>query len=175
MTIFSIFFDEIGFTDNPSWASCYCHFYHFDGSRKNWSKRTKEQNRKASKELIISGKMKGFLAYFNNKPIGWCNANSKNNYSHIPYKADIDLKKKVGTIVCFLISPSYRKKGVARLLLKETCDYYENKKYDYLESYPTKELQSDAHNYHGPFRLYLSEGFTIYDELDRIYVMRKYL
>lgn len=172
---FLYFFDNIGFVDNPDWAGCYCQFYHIEGSRKNWAKRTKEQNRNSSKALIASGKMKGFLAYLEGKPIGWCNANSKENYSYVLFEDESNNKKKIAAIVCFLIDPSYRKKGIAKLLLKEVCEYYKNKKYDYIESYPVKNVKSDAHNYHGPYSLYFSEGFSVFKELKTIYVMRKKL
>ena len=167
------FFDNIGFVDNPDWAGCYCQFYHIEGSRKKWAKRTKEQNRNSSKALITSGKMKGFLAYLDGKPVGWCNANSKENYSYFLFKDESNNENKIAAIVCFLIAPSYRKKGIARLLLKEVCEYYKNKKYDYIECYPAKNDKSDAHNYHGPYTLFLSEGFSVFKELKGIYVMRK--
>ena len=170
---FLYFFDEKAFVDNPNWAICYCQFYHFAGSRRKWSKRTKEQNRDSSITLINSGKMRGFLAYENGVPVGWCNANSKEKYSFIPFAEDFDTQIKLASIVCFLIDPSYRKKGIARMLLQEVCQYYKKKEYDYIESYPVKGNKSDAHNYHGPYRLYLSEGFSIYKELNNIYVMRK--
>ncbi|MGB5909720.1 MAG: GNAT family N-acetyltransferase [Promethearchaeia archaeon] len=169
------FFDNIGFVDNPDWDSCYCQFYHIEGSRKKWAKRTKEQNRNSSKALITSGKMKGFLAYLDGKPVGWCNANSKENYSYILFEDESNNEKKVATVVCFLIAPSYRNKGIARLLLKEAYKYYKSKKYDYIESYPVKNHKSDAHNYHGPYSLFLSEGFSVFKELKGIYVMRKNL
>ncbi|MFX1310749.1 MAG: GNAT family N-acetyltransferase [Promethearchaeota archaeon] len=169
------FFDNIGFVDNPDWADCYCQFYHIEGSRKRWAKRTKEQNRNSSKALITSGKMKGFLAYSNGKPIGWCNANSKENYSYLLYKEESNNEKKIAAVVCFLIAPSYRNKGIARLLLKQVCEYYKGKKYDYIESYPVKGEKSDARNYHGPYSLFLSEGFSVFKELKTIYVMRKNL
>jgi len=60
---FLYYFDNIGFADNPDWSVCYCHFYHFAGSIKEWEKRTGEENRNASIGLIRSGKMHGFLAY----------------------------------------------------------------------------------------------------------------
>ena len=172
---FLYFFDEKAFVDNPNWASCYCQFYHFAGLRKEWSKRTREQNRESSIELIKSGKMKGFLAYENETPVGWCNSNSKINYSFIPFKENLDNQLKIASIVCFLIDPSYRQKGIARMLLQKLCQYYKDKNYDFIESYPVKGDKSDAHNYHGPHSLYLSEGFTLYKELSRIYVMRKNL
>ena len=172
---FLYFFDEKAFVDNPNWASCYCQFYHFAGLRKEWSKRTREQNRKSSIELISSGKMQGFLAYENNIPVGWCNVNSKRNYSFIPFKENLDDQTKVASIVCFLIDPSHRKSGIAKKLLQEAYQYYRDKKYDYIESYPVKGDKSDTNNYHGPYSLYLSEGFSLYKELSKIYVMRKNL
>jgi GNAT superfamily N-acetyltransferase len=170
---FLYFFDEKAFVDNPNWASCYCQFYHFAGLRKEWPKRTREQNRESSIESINSGKMKGFLAYENNTPIGWCNANSKKNYSFIPFKEDLDTPIKVASIVCFIVDPLHRKRGIARKLLQRVCQYYKDKKYDFIESYTIKGDKSDAHNYHGPHNLYLSEGFSLYKELSRMYVMRK--
>jgi ribosomal protein S18 acetylase RimI-like enzyme len=170
---FLYFFDEKAFIDNPNWAMCYCYFYHFAGSRRKWSKRTLEQNRESSIALINSGRMRGFLAYDNTIPVGWCNANSKENYSYIPFEENLNDQIKIASIVCFLIDPSYRKKGIARMLLQEVCQHYKKKEFDFIESYPVKGDKSDAHNYHGPHRLYLSEGFSIYKELNNIYVMRK--
>ena len=155
------FFDEKAFVDNPDWATCYCHFFHFEGSRKKWSKRTKIQNRKSSIKLINSGKMHGFLAYSNNIPVGWCNANSKDNYSYLPFEDSLDKQNKIAAVVCFLIDPSYRKKGIARALLKQACSYYKELDYDYIEAYPVIGNISDAHNYHGPYNLFLSEGFSL--------------
>lgn len=175
MEDFLHFFDNIGFVNNPDWAGCYCQFYHTEGSRKKWAKRSKEQNRNSSKALITSGKMKGFLAYLDGKPIGWCNANSKDNYSYVLFEDEANNEKKVAAVVCFLIAPSIRNKGIARLLLKKACEYYKDKKYDYIESYPVKKDKSDTHNYHGPYSLFISEGFSIFKELKGIYVMRKAL
>ncbi|MFX1412834.1 MAG: GNAT family N-acetyltransferase [Promethearchaeota archaeon] len=172
---FLYFFDEIGFADNPDWADCYCQFYHFKGSREDWAKTTKEQNRNASKELILSGNMQGFLVYSDGKPIGWCNANSKENYQYQIYEEPVKTTEKIASIVCFLISSLHRKKGVATLLLKYICQYFKDKNYDYIESYPRKNAKSDAHNYHGTYSMYHSQGFYVEKELKHFLVMRKNL
>jgi GNAT superfamily N-acetyltransferase len=119
--------------------------------------------------------MQGFIAYSGKDPIGWCNVNSKDKYSHIMFKDESEEGKKIAAIVCFLIAPNYRKKGISRLLLKEACRAYKNKKFDCMEAYPIKNGKSDAHNYHGPYSLFLSEGFLVVKELEQIYVMRKKL
>ncbi|MFW9988907.1 MAG: GNAT family N-acetyltransferase [Candidatus Odinarchaeota archaeon] len=171
---FLYFFDNIGFTDNPDWAGCYCHFYHFSGNVKEWGKRSHEQNRNASMELILAKKMNGLLAYLDNKPIGWCNVNSKENFAKIPYEESSNVK--IASIVCFVVAPSHRRQGIAKKLLKFACSLSQNNGYDLIEAYPRKvEKLSDAYSYHGPLSLYTSEGFSIYKELKDYYVVHKKL
>jgi GNAT superfamily N-acetyltransferase len=171
------FFEEIGFADNPDWSGCYCRFYHFSGTIKEWEKQTKEENRKASTDLILSGEMHGFLAYLDNKPVGWCNINSRENFAKTLYKDDSpdSKEKKIAGIVCFLIAHTNRRQGVARELLKHAISYYEDKDYDIIESYPRTGELSDAHSYRGPISLYESEGFIIHKELENLCIMRKKL
>ena len=69
------FFDNIAFSDNPDWAGCYCHFYHFPGTMEQWGEVTKERNRNATIDLIKEKRMAGLLAFVNKKPVGWCNFN----------------------------------------------------------------------------------------------------
>ena len=171
---FLYYFDNVAFSDNPDWSACYCHFYHFPGKTEDFSKRTAEENRKASNELILSGKMNGYIAYSDEKPIGWCNVNKKENYEKIPYEEDSEAS--IVSLICFIIAPSYRKQGIARKLLRYACSSSQKNGYNYFEVYPRKqEKLSDAHSYRGPMSLYLSEGFSIYKELKDYYVMRKKL
>ncbi|MFW9867371.1 MAG: GNAT family N-acetyltransferase [Candidatus Thorarchaeota archaeon] len=174
---FLYYFDEIGFADNPEWSVCYCYYYHFDGNNQKWSKRTRDQNRKASIELIRTGIMQGLLAYFDDKPIGWCNVNSRENFAKSLYKYDSsDSKnKRIAGIVCFLIGHKYRRKGVARELLQHAINSYKKKGFDIIEAYPRTGELSDAHSYRGPVSLYKAEGFTIYKEYKGFLVMRKTL
>ncbi|MFW9971186.1 MAG: GNAT family N-acetyltransferase [Candidatus Odinarchaeota archaeon] len=171
---FLFYFDSIAFSDNPDWSTCYCHFYHFEGKTEQFFKRTAKENRQSSKDLILSGKMKGLIAFYEDKPIGWCNINSKENFAKIPYKEESD--DKIASLICFIIAPLYRKKGIARKLLRYACSSFKDQGYDLIEVYPRKGKDlSDAHSYRGPFSLYSSEGFSIYKEFNDYYVMRKEL
>lgn len=171
---FLFYFDNIAFSDNPDWAACYCHFYHFNGKIEQFFKRTAEENRASSKELILTGKMKGFIAFHKGKPIGWCNVNSKENYAKIPYEEESE--EKIISLICFIIAPTYRKQGLARKILQYAYLSFKDKGYDLIEVYPRKGKKlSDAHSYRGPFSLYISEGFSIYKEFKDYYVMRKKL
>ena len=174
---FLYYFDNVAFSDNPNWSTCYCHFYHFNGKNKHFFKRTTEQNRESSKELILSRKMNGLIAFQNDKPVGWCNVNSKENYAKIPYKGEtLDSESKIASIICFIIAPAYRKQGIARKLLQFAFSHLKNNGYEMIEVYPRREeYLSDAHSYRGPVSLYTSEGFSVYKKLKDYYIMRKKL
>lgn len=175
---FLYFFDNVAFTDNPDWAECYCHFYHFNGSNKEWMIRTGIENRNASIELIKARKMNGYFAYLDNKPVGWCNANLKENFRKLLHIEDLKtiFDGKLASIVCFVISHLHRRKGIARMLLQYACKDLKDKGYNCIEAYPRKsEKLSDALQYHGPLSLYKSEGFNIHKELKDFYIVRKNL
>ena len=174
---FLYFFDRVAFSDNPDWASCYCTYYHIACSDGQWAGRSKEENRKCAREGIMAGKMKGHLAYVNGSPVGWCNANDKENYARVT--ADENLRgpaqDKVGAIVCFIIGPGYRKKGIARQLLEEACAVFLREGYGYAEAYPRKEASNDAHHYHGPLSMYQKAEFQVYREYPDFFMVRKRL
>ncbi|MBY9008391.1 MAG: GNAT family N-acetyltransferase [Candidatus Lokiarchaeota archaeon] len=177
MEDFLNFFDNIAFSDNPEWGGCYCHFYHFAGNMEQWKKATKEQNRNATKILIKKEKMKGLLAFVNSKPVGWCNVNSKDAYKKTPIDSESEdtLEGKIASIVCFLIAPAHRKKGIARKLLKHAIKTLKEEDFTSIEAYPRKGDLSDAHSYHGPVSLFDSEGFIVVEEDEHFILMRKSL
>ncbi len=169
------FFDIIAFSDNPKWGGCYCHFYHFAGNMEQWEKCTKEHNRNATINLIKEKLMTGLLAFVNNEPVGWCNVNFKEIYEKTPIVSEPEdnLKEKIASVVCFLIAPAYRKKGVARKLLNHATKTLKEQGFSWIEAYPRKGELSDAHSYHGPVSLFSSEGFSVVTEDEHFLLMRK--
>jgi ribosomal protein S18 acetylase RimI-like enzyme len=177
MDDFLFFFDKIGFSDNKDWQGCYCHFYHFKGDRKDWGDRNGEANKNASIKLISSNKMTGFLVYDKDQPIGWCNANIKENFPALVSDSEINYvtNEKIASIVCFLIAPEYRRMGIARKLLNYIQETFKNENFDYLEAYPRRNVTSAAHNYKGPLPMYEKEEFKIFKEFKDYYIVRKKL
>lgn len=168
------FFDNMEFTENPHWSKCYCYSFHFTGPNEEW---TRENNRLAVSKLIKENKLRGFLAYSGNTVVGWCNANDRNNYQALTstYEIDKQANEKIYSIVCFLISPEQRGKGIASLLMKEVIEKSTLAGYAYLEAYPEKASSSCERNYKGPLKLYESYGFKVVAEHDEYYVVRKTL
>ena len=168
------FFDNMVFSEHPDWSKCYCYSFHFIGADEEWSK---EENRKSVIELISEHKLRGYLAYFKNTPIGWCNVNNRVNYQRLKkiYKIDDDSDEKICSIVCFLISPEFRRKGIAKALLEKVLLDYADKDYDYLEAYPMKGDSSCEKNYKGPLSLFEGNNFKILKEYDNYYIVRRKL
>lgn len=164
------FFDNMVFSENPDWSQCYCYSYHFNGAEEEWEK---EKNRSSVIELINEGKMRGYLAYDSDKPVGWCNANNRNNYQALS-RDDIH-QSKLCSIVCFLISPIFRRKGIAQKMLEQVIYDYKMKSFDYIEAYPRKEQHSCEGNYHGHLSLYEKFDFTVEKEFDDYYLVRRRL
>ena len=117
----------------------------------------------------------GYLAFDNDKPVGWCNANNRLNFQRLLKDYDYidNPKDKVCSVVCFLIHPDYRRQGIAQQLLEEVINDSNGKDYDYLEAYPMKSESSCEGNFKGPFELYKRFDFKINKEYDNYYVMRK--
>jgi ribosomal protein S18 acetylase RimI-like enzyme len=166
------FFDTVSFTENPDWSVCYCFSFHFVGTKEQWNR---ENNRSGVVRYVNENKMTGYLAYLNDKPVGWCNANDRLKYQRLIKYFDIDTEDKVCSIVCFLIHPDHRRKGIAQKLLEKVCADYTGKDYDYIEAYPGKgDLSCEGH-YKGPLKLYRTFDFTIKKEYADYYVVRKNL
>ena len=169
------FFDNIGFTDNPDWSGCYCRYFHFNGTPEEWGNAGKEENRGCSIDLINSGNLKGYIAYSENKPVGWCNANLKKEFVMLKRKEELlsHEDEKIVSVVCFVIAPGFRKKGIANALLNRVIEDYSGTGIQYIEAYPKIGADSDAHNFMGPVSLYEKLGFVKLKTVGSIQMMKK--
>ena len=173
------FFDN-AFSDYPDWADCYCGFY--DTSAAEWDTTSKAEHRTARSERIRSGKATGLLAYIDGKPVGWCNAQPRSSFPNMrAYKVAVtDPDESVGSIMCFLVAPSHRSKGVSNALLNAACDNFKRDGLQVAEGYPptvpkNSQLPWAEANYKGPLNLYLKNGFSIHRQVERFAIVRKQL
>ena len=169
------FFDREAFSDNPKWASCYCHFYFADHTAREWDLRSTAENREASSGLIAGGRLRGYLAYLDGKPVGWCQAGPRLRIPNLQNEEvlAVDDADRVGSIVCFIVAKPHRGRGVARSLLEAACAGFRSQGLAFAEGYPRRTAASDAANYHGPLSLYLNSGFTVFREADAVTIVRK--
>lgn len=172
---FLYFFDNIKFLEHQDWSICYCYSFHFVGTAEEWN--DKNNNRSSVIKLIIEEKMKGYLAYHNNNPIGWCNSNNKLNYERLELNKNIwdNTKGKICSVVCFLIDPEYRNKKIATSLLKRVCEDYKKNNYDFIEAYPKKGKLTNEEHCQGPLSMYKKLNFKEIKEFKNYYIVRKEL
>jgi ribosomal protein S18 acetylase RimI-like enzyme len=186
---FLAFFDhERGpaFADNPEWAKCYCQFYHTPKAV-DWNARPGDVNRIAMRERIATGEMEGFLAFDRDgagaQVVGWLNAQPRNKLPHcfarmrVPPTA-IDVPDyRVAQVLCVVIHPQWRRRGVARTLLEAACATLARRGIALIEGYPFNSGDStDAgDHYHGPLSMYLAAGFTVFADTPDVTIVRKRL
>ncbi len=175
------FFDK-AFSDFPDWADCYCGFYDTSGS--DWDATAGAEHRAARSERISNGTAQGLLAYIGDEPVGWCNAQPRANFGNMrSYRVALtDPDEPVGSIMCFLVRPEHRGKGVSTALLNAACDKFHRDGLRVAEGYPTTDLSKRfgdipwaEGNYKGPLNMYLKNGFKIHRQLERFAIVRKQL
>lgn len=175
---FLSFFDGDAFADNPAWASCYCLFYEFAGGIDQWEQRKRAENRRDKIELIRRGDARGYLAYVDGRPAGWCNAAPRAMLPGLDRTAELrsgEDVSRVGSIVCFVIAAAHRKQGLAKRLLDAACEGLREQGCTVAEAYPVPAPQSDAQAYHGPLLMKEAAGFTQVREAGHYIVVRKAL
>jgi GNAT superfamily N-acetyltransferase len=169
------FFDRVAFADNPAWASCYCMCHVGDWADGEWEGRGAPENRADIYRMIECGGVRGYLAYADGEPAGWVNAAPRSFFpgyqASEPYR--VDDAEQVGSIVCFVIAPHYRRHGIARRLLDAALDGFRGQGLTVAEAYPAREASSDGEAYHGPLEMYEAAGFRPFRELERQTMMRK--
>lgn len=178
------FFDK-AFFDFPDWAGCYCGFYETLGT--SWDTTTPSaglEHRNEKAEHIATGKAHGLLAYIDAKPVGWCNAQPRASFVNMrSYRVALtDPSEPVGSVMCFLVAPEHRGKGVSTVLLGAACDKFSRDGLKIAEGYPTTnprkrfgDIPWAEANYKGPLNMYLKNGFKIHQQLERFAIVRKQL
>lgn len=155
------FFDHDAFADHPEWASCYCNFLHADTRVKPWPEYTAQENRGAVIPLIEHGRLPGLLAYAQGQVVGWCQA-ARGGVIPALHDEPGATDEGVGNIVCFVVAAPWRRKGVARALLKAACDALKQQGLSIAQAYPDKDAGNPGAMHYGPLQLYLGLGFEVW-------------
>lgn len=99
-----------------------------------------EENRKALKSIVDSGKIPGILAYVKDQPVGWCAIGPRETFSKLSRSRilkPVD-EKSVWSVVCFFIDKMFRRKGISVRLLKAAVKYAEEQGASIVEGYPVE-------------------------------------
>lgn len=158
------FFDHRAFTDNPRWAGCYCYFPLHDPRKTDWEARTSSQNRTAVSDCVRAGRSHGYLAYDGDDVVGWCSAGK---WSQFPMLGDVPEgdAETTGALMCFVVAPEWRGRGVASGLLGAACDGLRGQGATVVRARSVRSMDA-ARNHFGPLPMFLAAGFEITRERD---------
>jgi len=180
------FFDTTPHATNKDEHKCYCVWWCNDDHKNKgeYLASSPDKRREYAIQCIKKDSIQGYLAYCNNKVVGWCNANTKADclkcycwrrfMSSIPTE-ELTQGKKVKSVFCFAIAPEARRKGIAKLLLERVCQDAIRDDFDFVEAYPNKDYIDEAEDFMGPVTLYEGSGFDIHYETEKKLVMKKQL
>ena len=177
------FFDTTPHDDNIDEHKCYCVCWSNDDYEgKDFS--TVEKRREYALQYVRGNNIEGYLAYKEDKIVGWCNANTKSDclkcvswrmfMNHVPIE-ELDSGLKVKSVFCFVIAPEMRRKGIATILLERVCEDAAKDGFDFVEAYPYKESSYRSTDFGGYYEMYKKCGFFVFLETEQGLVMRKKL
>ncbi|MHB1453410.1 MAG: GNAT family N-acetyltransferase [Saccharofermentanales bacterium] len=184
-TAYLDFFDNRAFSKTDTNGPCYCTSpmqtsEEIDQMVSEFEGDVKGTIRRHAVKMLVEGRIHGYLAFYGDTVIGWCNARDmseyiKNRYQFIP---DFAWEKAIGktmSVVCFSIAPEYRGKGVSTALLERVITDAETEGFEAVEGYAHIRKEQYDMDFKGPTMLYAKLGFIPVAEQDGVVVMRKTL
>ena len=179
------FFDHergAAFADNPQWAKCYCHYYHVPKAIE-WSTLDGPANHRAMTARIDVAEMEGFLAYAGGEVVGWLNAQPRHKLPHACARLGVAPPElnvpahEAAAIVCFVVAPPWRRRGVATALLDGALASFAARGIRVVDAYPWKagDSTTPTDHYHGPLSLFLAAGFVAVREENDLTIVRRHL
>ena len=115
--------------------------------------------------------------------VGWMHAAPRHKLPHCfermkiaPTPADVPAHE-AAVLVCFVVAPAWRRRGVAAALLDFALDNFAARGIRVVDAFPFKAGASDAaaDHYHGPAALFAARGFAPVADHEGLVVVRKRL
>jgi GNAT superfamily N-acetyltransferase len=115
-------------------------------------------NRRALRALVKEGREPGLLAYEHGVPIGWVSVAPREEYGHLSrsrHYGPSESDEGVWSIVCFIVHPSVRHRGLAKALLAGAVEHALERGASAIEAYP----HARTRDYMGSDGMFASAGF----------------
>lgn len=109
-------------------------------TRAEYSRFSGEANKGTMREIILSGRTPGLIAYVDGVPSGWVSVAPREEFpsldrSRVAKRVD---DRPVWSIVCFFIKVGYRRKGLTGALIQAALEYARQNGAQAVEAYPVE-------------------------------------
>lgn len=144
--------------------SCWCMYYRRSGEPPvSPGQRRADLNHDAFQALVDAGHFTGLLAYEGSQAVGWLSFGPRVDFAKLarsPVMKPVDAQP-VWSLICFVVRPTHRGRGVARTLLAAAVQEARQRGV-MLEAYPVDKPGplEDDNLWFGPASLYVEAGFT---------------
>ena len=162
---------------------CHCQYWHFSGDKNAWLDRlfhAPEENRAAFVAGLQSPELKGVVALAGDRAVGWmklCPAErvpklyEQRLYKGLPCFGGA--RDGVLTVGCLLVDEDWRRRGVARSLVRAGVEAAVTAHARAIEAFPRRHEQPQAHElWLGPVDVFLEAGFRIVNDFTPYPVLR---
>jgi len=126
---------------------CFCMYYRRSGRHERPPGMSySESNQRALKALVDRGVVPGLLGYQGKRPVGWVSLGPREDYAKLKRSSvmkPVD-DKPVWSIICFVVDPELRGRGVAEAMLKGAMGWAREQGVRLLEAYPCDKLARAA-------------------------------
>lgn len=165
------------FGENGACGGCWCMSWRLKKSE--FERQKGNLNKNMMKSLVEQNEKVGILAYFEEKPIGWCAVAPRDKYirlekSRILKRID---NEPVWSITCLYISKCYRRKAVSTELIKAAVNYCKLNRVGIIEAYPVVPYDKkipDAFIWTGTPSSFEKAGFVLAEKRSNWKVMMRY-
>jgi GNAT superfamily N-acetyltransferase len=157
-------FDDVATILSPKGTSaCWCLYYRLSSGEYN---RLAHADRPAFvRDLLGREPAPGMVAYLDGVPVGWCGAGPRAHLARLRRSRTIPPvdDRPVWSVVCFLVRPGFRRRGITRALLDGAVGYARANGAPAVEAYPVDAGGARIHQsaaYVGTTGLFEQAGFV---------------
>lgn len=152
-------------------SPCYCRYWHFTGTNKEWEARCALEPEKNRAEM----EPEGLIALDGEVVVGWMKLVPQPTLHKLlmrsPYR-HLETPN-VWSIGCFLVDPSHRRRGVARALVSAAIELAPTLGIQTLEAYPRVfEGMHEGEQWMGPIAMFEALGFRVFRDQPQYPVLR---
>lgn len=154
--------DVAAVVGSPAGWGCWCQYYRWSSG--DFSRLGRDGGSAALRSQLGDGPPPGLLAYLDGEPVGWCGIGVRSRLERLVRSRTIPRvdDAPVWSIVCFLIRPGMRRRGIAGALLAGVVRFAREAGAVGLEGYPVDpegaRLQTAA-MYVGTTSMFEAAGF----------------